>query len=290
MGLFQPPGFNRLNLETSRGRINYYEANLKGPRTIVFLHGFGGGSSSYEWSKVYPAFAADYRVLAPDLPGWGLSEHREQEYLAQDYQAAITEFLTALCPEPVILIASSVVAALMVREANTRPALFDRMVLMNPVGLRDFGTTYDGSFFSLVNQLPGLNDLVYSQFITNRFAIRQFLIDRLFAQPNRISEEIVEAYYISAHQDHAKTAAYAFLKGNFSFDLALHIPQLQVPTAILWGAENAYGKPDLGRKLSQLSPQIRHFGVIPDVGQVPQLELPAVTIAAILNALHVLTD
>lgn len=41
--------------------------------TLIFLHGFGGGSSAYEWSKVYPALAADYRIVAPDLIGWGRS-------------------------------------------------------------------------------------------------------------------------------------------------------------------------------------------------------------------------
>lgn len=286
--VFQPPGFDRSSLKTSQGNINYYEANPNNPRAIVFLHGFGGGSSSYEWSKVYPAFAADYRVLALDLPGWGFSEHREREYVSQDYRAAITEFLKVLSLPSVTLIASSVVAALMLVEANEQPELFERMVLINPVGLKDFGTTYDGSFFEFVNRFPWINELVYSELITNRFAIRQFLASRLFAYPDRISEEMVEAYYISAHQENGKTAAYSFLKGNFSFDLAQHIPQLKVPTAFLWGEKNSYGKPELGRRMSQLSPHIRHFAVISDVGQVPQLELPAVTTAALLNALHAL--
>jgi pimeloyl-ACP methyl ester carboxylesterase len=47
---------------------------------LVFFHGFGGGSSAYEWSKVYPAFATEYRILAPDLIGWGRSEHPPRNY------------------------------------------------------------------------------------------------------------------------------------------------------------------------------------------------------------------
>jgi len=38
-------------------------------QALVVGNGFGGGSSAYEWSKVYPAFANDYRVVAPDLIG-----------------------------------------------------------------------------------------------------------------------------------------------------------------------------------------------------------------------------
>ncbi|WLT38954.1 alpha/beta fold hydrolase [Synechocystis sp. B12] len=79
--MIEPLGFTRNSLVTSLGTIVYYEAteapwveavdSLGDRQTLVFLHGFGGGSSAYEWSKVYPAFAADYRVLAPDLLGWG---------------------------------------------------------------------------------------------------------------------------------------------------------------------------------------------------------------------------
>jgi len=77
-----PFGFDQRIVSTSGGEMSYAATQEKfwGPeRThsspLVFFHGFGGGSSSYEWSKVYPAFASDYRVLAPDLLGWWRSAH-----------------------------------------------------------------------------------------------------------------------------------------------------------------------------------------------------------------------
>lgn len=290
MFLFQPPGFDRQGTVTSRGRLNYYEANPAAPETIVFLHGFGGGSSSYEWSKVYPAFSAEYRVLAPDLPGWGFSEHRAGEYTAQDYRTAIREFLQATCEKPATIVASSVVAALSVWLASEHPELFERLVLMNPSGLKDFGKTYDGSLFGFISEVPVINEFLYAQIITNRVSVRKFLEDRLFVRANRISDEIVEAYYVSAQQENGKYAAYSFLKGNFSFDLAEFLPRLPVPAAILWGAENSYEKPDFGRRMAALNPLIRFFEVIADVGITPQLELPAVTTAAIQRSLLALSE
>ena len=90
--LFCPPTFSQRSLPTSKGKINYYESTDQTPdmETLVFLHGFGGGSSSFEWSKVYPAFTSDYRVLAPDLVGWGLSEHLARDYTSFDYRQAIS--------------------------------------------------------------------------------------------------------------------------------------------------------------------------------------------------------
>ena len=72
----------------------------KSEETIVFLHGFCGGSSAYEWSKVYPAFAAEYRVLAPDLIGCGRSDHPTHSYTAEDCIEIITEFMEQTCPVP----------------------------------------------------------------------------------------------------------------------------------------------------------------------------------------------
>jgi pimeloyl-ACP methyl ester carboxylesterase len=284
--LFQPPGFNRLSLSTSSGTINYYEANPTLTETIVFLHGFGGGSSSYEWSKVYPAFSAEYRVLAPDLPGWGFSEHRTGEYTAQDYQLAIREFIRATCQRPVIVVASSVVATFCVTVANQQPQLFERLIFMNPSGLKDFGQSYNGSFFSFASQVPFVNDFLYSQVITTRSSIRKFLEERLFVRANRISDEIVEAYFVSAQQKDGKEAAYSFLKGNFTADLAECLPGLKVPTAILWGAKNTYSEPAVGERLSRLSEMIYSFEVIADVGLTPQLELPGVTVAAVRRAME----
>lgn len=82
-----PRGFSDRSIQTKLGKMVYYTAEgdpwntqNDSQETLVFFHGFGGGSSAYEWSKVYPAFAADYRILAPDLIGWGRSDHPTHNY------------------------------------------------------------------------------------------------------------------------------------------------------------------------------------------------------------------
>ncbi len=121
------PGFSQHSLNTSLGKMVYYTADRapwlreevpeKSLPTLVFLHGFGGGSSAYEWSKVYPAFASEYRILAPDLIGWGSSDHLDRDYLIDDYLTSIAEFLEKSCDEPTTVIASSLTAAFTIRVA-----------------------------------------------------------------------------------------------------------------------------------------------------------------------------
>jgi pimeloyl-ACP methyl ester carboxylesterase len=287
-----PPGFSQRSIVTSLGRIVYYvpdseflrlseDASASSP--LVFLHGFGGGSSAYEWSKVYPAFAFDYQVLAPDLLGWGRSDHPARSYRVEDYISTIIEFLEQTCSgEPVPVVASSLTAAMTIRAAIARPELFKGLILTTPAGLSDFGENYTQSFFAQLVKTPILDKLIYSVGVATREGIRAFLEQRQFARPERVYPEIVEAYLESATQPNAEYAALSFVRGDLCFDLSLYIPQLTVPTAIIWGQQSQFTGPAIGRRLADLNPQaVKAFQVLEDVGLTPQLELPAVTIALI---------
>ena len=86
----------------------YHEGGTPGAEgSLVFIHNVGVGASSYEWSKVYPAFADRHRILAVDLLGFGESERPKARLTAADYAAALAEFVGTLCaeeiPRPVIV-------------------------------------------------------------------------------------------------------------------------------------------------------------------------------------------
>ncbi|XPM57656.2 MAG: alpha/beta fold hydrolase [Leptolyngbya sp. IPPAS B-1204] len=257
---------------------------------MVFLHGFGGGSSAYEWSHVYPAFVPEYRVLAPDLIGWGRSQHLARSYQIQDYVTTIVEFIEKVCGTATMVVASSLTAALMVRIAVARPELVKAMFLVAPAGLADFGRPYR-NFFSQLVSLPVLDRLIYDTMIATRLGIRNFLETKQFARANRVSQEMVDAYLASAQQPGADYSAISFVRGDLCFDLAAYIPQLTVPTAVLWGKQAQFTSAELGQQLVDLNPRaIQIFTLLDDVGLTPQLELPAVTTGLIYDALARLTQ
>lgn len=295
--MFLPPGFCQQSITTTLGTMVYDTADAslwasddcQSQPTLVFLHGFGGGSSAYEWSKVYPAFAADYRILAPDLIGWGRSAHPERNYQVEDYITTIIEFLEQTCEGAVPVVASSLTAAIVIRAAILRPDLFQSLILTTPAGLSDFGQDYTRTFFAQLVSTPVIDRLLYSTGIAVSWGIRNFLEQRQFAQPDRIFPEIVEAYLESAQQPNAEYAALSFVRGDLSFDLSLYIAQLTVPTAMIWGRRSQFTGPEIGQRLVALNPQvIRGLQVIEDVGLTPQLELPAVSIALIRRFLALL--
>ena len=296
--MFIPRGFGESSIVTKHGRMVYYTAqgepwNEQTPATsLVFLHGFGGGSSAYEWSKVYPAFAADYQVLAPDLIGWGRSAHPPRSYQAEDYVEIITEFMEQTCSVPTTVIASSLTAAFTIRAAIERPELFKSLIVTTACGLSEFGQDYRRSGFAQFAQaanMPFLNQLLYGTGVANTLGIRSFLEQRQFANPALIYPEIVEAYLRSAQQENAEYAALSFVRGDLCFDLSSYITKLTVPTAMIWGKGSQFTSPNVGRQLAAMNPQaIRRFYYLDDVGFTPQLEQPAVTIGLIRQILPLL--
>jgi pimeloyl-ACP methyl ester carboxylesterase len=296
--MFIPRGFGERSIVTKLGKMIYYTAQGEPwheptpTETLVFLHGFGGGSSAYEWSKVYPAFAADYQILAPDLIGWGRSDHPPRSYQAEDYIETIIEFMEQTCSVATTVIASSLTAAFTIRAAIERPELFKSLIVTTASGLSEFGQDYRQSGFAQFAQAvnaPFLNQLLYGTGVANSLGIRSFLEQRQFAKAERIYPEIVEAYLQSAQRENAEYAALSFVRGDLCFDLSPYIPKLTTPTAMIWGRGSQFTSPELGRQLAAMNPQaIRRFYYLDDVGFTPQLEQPAVTIGLIRQILPLL--
>ncbi|RCJ25632.1 alpha/beta hydrolase [Nostoc minutum NIES-26] len=284
---FQPPGFGHKVINTSLGKMVYYtqtttpwlDTDIEDLPLLLFLHNFGGGASAYEWSKVYSAFAFTHRILAPDLIGWGESAHPVRDYQISDYLSAIAQFISQTCRQPVTVVASSLTAAFTIRLAITQPDLFQKLFLVCPSGFDDFGQGAGRRLPLSVINTPLLDNLIYALGAENEFAVRNFLQSFLFAKPERVSEEMVEAYLTSAQQPNAKFAALAFLRGDLYFDLSLYIQQLTIPTVVFWGEKAQFTSIKLGRRLANLNiDAIQKFYAIADAGVLPHLEIPEIVI------------
>ncbi len=293
---FQPPGFGHKVINTSLGAMVYYtqttapwtNADTEDSPPLLFLHNFGGGASAYEWSKVYPAFAPSYRILAPDLIGWGESAHPVRDYQIQDYLTTITEFIIETCRQPVKVVASSLTAALTIRLAIHQPNLFQALFLISPSGFDDFGESAGRRLPLPVINAPLLDNLIYALGAENQFAVRNFLQSFLFGKSERVSQEMVQAYLTSAQQPNAKFAALAFLRGDLYFDLSLYIQQLTIPTVIFWGEKAQFTNIKLGRRMANLNiSAIRDFYAIANTGILPHLEMPEIIIGLLQGHLCV---
>jgi len=114
---------------------NYHEQGSGPP--VLLLHGSGPGVSAWaNWRLVIPALAKDFRVLAPDLVGFGYTERPGGvRYDLDTWVHHACAFLDALKLETVHLVGNSFGGSLALALAIRAPERVGRLVLMGSVGL-----------------------------------------------------------------------------------------------------------------------------------------------------------
>jgi 2-hydroxymuconate-semialdehyde hydrolase len=115
---------------------NYHDVG-DGPQTIVLIHGSGPGVTAWaNWRLTMPALASRFRVVAPDIPGFGYTERAEgAQYDLESWTAHLLAFLDELGLDQVCLVGNSFGGALALSVATTCPERISRLVLMGSVGV-----------------------------------------------------------------------------------------------------------------------------------------------------------
>jgi pimeloyl-ACP methyl ester carboxylesterase len=94
-----------------------------------------GGASSTQWRRIAPLLSDKYRLIAPDLFGFGdTGQWKGSTPLTHDLQADLVEaVIAATLSAPVDLVGHSYGGATAVRLAVRRPQLLRRLVLIEPI-------------------------------------------------------------------------------------------------------------------------------------------------------------
>jgi 2-hydroxymuconate-semialdehyde hydrolase len=108
----------------------------EGP-ALLMLHGSGAGVTGWaNWRGLMPEMAQSYRVIAPDLVGFGYTQTpADFTFRFMDsWIDQIVALLEALNVRRAHVLGNSFGGALTLWLAHRRPDLFDRLVLMGPGG------------------------------------------------------------------------------------------------------------------------------------------------------------
>ena len=131
-------GLSRGTVEVAGHRWSYAYRDADAPDapTVVMLHGFTG--SKENWYPLAAALGGRYRVLIPDLPGWGESERKPGAVYGFTEQAANVEaFIRALSPgKPVVLLGHSMGGGIAAVAAARYPREIAKVGLLDAAGVR----------------------------------------------------------------------------------------------------------------------------------------------------------
>lgn len=121
-------------------KTNYLEAGEGEP--VILIHGSGPGVTAYaNWRLTLPVLAQKYRVLAPDIAGFGYTERKaDQQYDLDFWVRHLTEWMDAVGVQKARFVGNSFGGALTVAIAARYPERVERFVLMGAAGV-DFELT-----------------------------------------------------------------------------------------------------------------------------------------------------
>ncbi|KAE9395426.1 Alpha/beta hydrolase fold protein [Gymnopus androsaceus JB14] len=132
-----------LTIEADGVEVFYREAGKKDAPVVLLLHGFP--TSSFQYRNLITKLAGDYRVIAPDLPGFWIYQYvpetRKYEYTFDNFGKTIEVFVDALNLKkyaiyifdygaPVGLKVSP--KSLMIWELHAHPYILYRLALARP--------------------------------------------------------------------------------------------------------------------------------------------------------------
>ncbi len=110
-------------------RLHYTEQG-KGDKTLVFLHYFGGASST--WDEVISYLQNDFRCIAIDLLGFGKSPSQEAEISVDNSANAVIELIDELQLQNYELVGHSMGAKIALYIASSQPKGLLSLVLLAP--------------------------------------------------------------------------------------------------------------------------------------------------------------
>lgn len=238
------------------GRPLFFAETGSGP-TVVLLHGGGPGASGVSnFSRNIDALAESYRVVVPDMPGYGRStKHLDQSDPFGALADSIRGLLDVLGIDTAHLIGNSYGGAAALRLALDTPHRVGRLVLMGPGGI---GTT---------RGLPtaGLNSLLgyYGGDGPSRAKLESFVRDYLVHDGASVPDELIDSRYaasvdpdVVANPPLRRPSGPTALRTLWRMDLTRdpRLKRLATPTLVLWGRDDKVNKPAGGLTLLRTLP------------------------------------
>lgn len=270
------------NYWTWRGfSIRYQTAGTEG-KAVILVHGFG--ASSDHWRKNIGELAAEHRVYAIDLLGFGLSAKptpgAEVTYTFETWAAQIIDFCLEVAQSPAFLVGNSIGCIVALQATVMNPSLVlgiamldcslrllhDRRRLQLPWYRR-----YSAPILqNILNKKP-LGYFFFSR-LANPKVIKKVLL-QAYKNPATVTDELVEILYQPSQTEGAADVFLAFIsysQGPLAEDL---LPQITCPVIILWGTGDPWESIEQGRSLANY-PAVEDFIPLPGVGHCPQDEAP----------------
>lgn len=181
------PDLTPKSISLPSGRATYLEAGSEHSRTVFLLHGGGLDCARLSWRFLIPELSVNYRVIAPNWPGYAGTTAFDRPYTIIDIGHWLMAFLDHLEIDRTSMVGISMGGGAALWSAINRPERVAQLVPVGTYGLAQHAPYHRLSF--LLTKLP-LNSVSYAMMRRYPKLLRRSL-EAIFADPNKITPDIL---------------------------------------------------------------------------------------------------
>jgi len=200
-------------------KIRYLESG-KGDENIVLIHGLG--ASAERWEFVIPELSKSYRVIVPDLIGFGHSDKPLVDYTTELFTDFLSSFFKKLKIKKTNIIGSSLGGQIIVDYTSKNQDIVEKIVLISPSGIMKHST-------------PALDAYVMAALYPDSEGAKNAF--QMMAGPSQqVNPRIIEDFVERMKLPNAKMAFMSTLLGLKSAEVITKtLMKITIPTLIIWG-------------------------------------------------------
>jgi len=224
-------------LDTPDGRIYVEEMGPGDGTAIVLVHGLGGSTFSFRTNAV--SFAeAGYRVLALDLPGFGLSEKGTQPDYTHPAQAEMLKTVMDLSGlDRAVLVGHSMGANVVLHFAHRYPERTLAVVTVSGAPVFDTEWRFQ-SFFLRYPPFERAGRVALSRLVDSGRV--RGLLESAVADPATVTDAMVDGYYFRLTAGEWTSALIDMTIARPGNTLDFDVTDIAVPMLLIAGAEDGW--------------------------------------------------
>jgi pimeloyl-ACP methyl ester carboxylesterase len=246
-----------------------------GPRdgpAVLLIHGFG--SSLHTWEAWAPLLDNRFRMVALDLPGFGLTgPDPTGDYSDERSVAVLVALLDRLGIGQAAVVGSSMGGRIAWRFAAAEPARVSKLVLMAPDGFASFGREYGRT----PERLPWLMRLLP---YTAPKPLLERTMRNAYAVPGTLTDAVVERYHAMLLAPGVRRAILDRVLQTRLLQPEPILATIRAPVLLLWGELDGAVPATHAADYERALPDAR-IVILPGIGHVPMEEAPEASAQAL---------
>lgn len=250
-------------------RVHYQEAGFASRPPVILIHGFT--ASTLVWSEVLmPIAEAGFRVIAPDLMGFGFSEKpRAGAYTIENHAEMIIGLMDNLGLERATLVGSSYGGAIAATCALSHADRIERLVMVGAVSNDDIKRRP----LMRLAASPVMGELISPFLLDLRWMIKRHLKKNAVGNVGWFDDKRIAAYHLPLRAVDTQRAALSMLRRWSAEPVREQAHLIKQPTLLIWGEQDQEIPVSDGERLLQEIDGARLI-IFRRCGHLPQEEYP----------------